>query len=226
MLAYAEEIAGKGVSFIGQPESLPGRQICEDCQVLGFSTDSRQALIRYGVNHLVRQDLSTGARTPLLTVDAGEVLDARLSPDDRWVVVVVAAPERPIEAYLAPVGESPALPGTWLRVPTGRSFVGTWVQRGGRRTVRPPSPVWSADGGELYYFSDRDGHTCIWAQRLDPRTKQPRGAPYPLYHLHRPETSPALFGGWMFLAASRDKLIVPEWTVKGNLWTAKLEAPR
>jgi hypothetical protein len=28
----------------------------------------------------------------------------------------------------------------------------------------------------------------------------------------------------MFLAASRDKLIVPEWTVKGNLWTAELEA--
>jgi hypothetical protein len=26
------------------------------------------------------------------------------------------------------------------------------------------------------------------------------------------------------LAASRDRLIVPEWTVKGNLWTATLEA--
>jgi len=180
MLAYAEEIAGKPASYIGQPESLRGRQICEDCQILGFSADSRQALIRYGVNHLVRQDPFTGARAPLLTVDAGEVPDARLSPDDRWVVVVVAAPERLTEAYVVPVGESPALPGTWLRVPIGRSFVGSWVQRGGRRTVRPPSPVWSADGGELYYFSDRDGHTCVWAQRLDARTKQPRGAPYPL----------------------------------------------
>jgi Tol biopolymer transport system component/tRNA A-37 threonylcarbamoyl transferase component Bud32 len=226
MLAYAEEIAGKRVSFIGQPESLPGRQTCEDCQVLGFSADSRQALIRYGVNHLVRQDLSTGTRTPLLTVDAGEVLDARLSPDDRWVVVVAAAPDRPIETYVVPVGGSPALPDSWLRVPIGRSFVGSWVQRGGRRTVRPPSPAWSADGGELYYFSDRDGHTCVWTQRLDARTKQPRGAPYPLYHLHRPETSPALFGKWMFLAASRDRLIVPEWTVKGNLWTAAVEPRR
>jgi hypothetical protein len=85
--------------------------------------------------------------------------------------------------------------------------------------------VWSADGGELYYFSDRDGHTCVWAQRLDARTRQPRGAPYPLYHLHRIEPSTALFGKWMFLAASCDRLIVPEWTVKGNLWTATLEAP-
>ena len=225
MLAYAEVSAGTLVSFVGPPASLPGRQICENCQVLGFSADSRQALIRDGQNRLVRQDLSTGARALLLTVDAGEVLDARLSPDDRWAVVVAAEPERPVETYVVPVGEAPALPGTWLRVPLDRSYLVPHMTTRAR-TIRPPSPAWSADGGELYYFSDRDGHACVWAQRLDPRTKQPRGAPYPLYHLHRPETSPALFGKWMFLAASRDRLIVPEWTVKGNLWTAKLEARR
>jgi hypothetical protein len=27
----------------------------------------------------------------------------------------------------------------------------------------------------------------------------------------------------MFLAAARDKLILPEWTVISNLWTAQLE---
>ena len=37
------------------------------------------------------------------------------------------------------------------------------------RIIRPPSPARSADGGELYYFSDRDGHTCVWAQRLEAR---------------------------------------------------------
>jgi hypothetical protein len=77
-----------------------------------------------------------------------------------------------------------------------------------------------------WYGQHRDGHTCVWAQRLDPATKQPQGAAYPLYHLHRTETLPAMFGKAMFLAASRDKLIVPEWTVTGNLWTAKLEAPK
>jgi Tol biopolymer transport system component/tRNA A-37 threonylcarbamoyl transferase component Bud32 len=226
LLAYTEEIAGKYVSFIGQPGSLPGRQICEDCQTLGISSDSRWALVRYGANRLVRRDLSTGAENELLTAASGGVLDARLSPDDHWLAFVLAAPERPTEICIAPVIGAQVPPDAWLRIPGDRIYQEDFLVSFGFRTIRPPSPVWSADGGELYYFSDRDGHTCVWAQRLDPRTKQPQGAPYPLYHLHRTETSPAVFGKAMFLAASRDKLIVPEWTVTGNLWTARLEAPK
>ena len=226
MLAYAEEIRGKLVSFVGPPESLPGRQVCEDGQILGFFSDSQHALIRYGVNRLVRQNLSTGAQTPLLTVASGGVLDARLSPDDRWLVFVVAAPDRPIETYIAAVGDASPLPETWLRIPTDRSYVnilGNLISPT-LRIARSFSPVWAADGDLLYYFSDRDGHTCIWAQRLEPKTKQPQGAPYALYHLHRIETSLASFSGQrMFLAGARDKLIMPIWTVTGNLWTARVD---
>jgi serine/threonine protein kinase len=225
MLAYIEQIEGKIVSFVGPPESLPGRQICEDGQILGFFSDSKQVMILHGVNRLVRQNLSTGAQTELLTVASGGLLDARLSPDDRWIVFVVATPDRPIETYIAPVGDESPPPETWLRIPTDRSYVnivGNLISPT-LQITRSFSPVWAADGDLLYYFSDRDGHTCIWAQRLDPKTKQPQGAPYALYHMHRTETSPATWGSRMFLAGARDKLIIPVWTVTGNLWTAKID---
>jgi Tol biopolymer transport system component len=225
MLAYVEVIGGKIFSFVGPPGSLPGRQIAEDGQVLGFFADTKQVLIRYGASRLVRQNLSTGAQTELLTIASGGVLDARLSPDDRWLVCVVAEPDRPIETYIMPVGNASAPPETWLRIPTGCTYVNLLglISRNSR-TQRPFSPVWAADGDQLYYFSDRDGHSCIWAQRLDPQTKHPQGAAYALYHFHRTETSAMSFGGQrMFLAGARDKLIVPDWTVTGNLWIAKID---
>ena len=226
LVGYAEERSGRHVGFVGASTSLPGRQVCEDCQVTGFFSDSQSAVICYGQDRLVRQHLSTGAQTEILSVAPGAILDARLSPDDRWVAFVVAAPDRPVEVFVAPVGPEPSAPSSWRRIATGRSFVSSpsGLARGIRPLVhRPASPAWSADGNELYYFSDRDGHMCVWAQRLEPATKEPVGDPYALYHLHRPATSPAVFGKAMFLAAARDKLILPEWTVTSNLWTAQLE---
>jgi serine/threonine protein kinase len=224
MVAYAEQIDGKSVSYVGSSESLPGRQVCEECQVLGIFSDSQQALIRYGLNRLVRQNLSTGAQTQLLTVASGAFLDARLSPDERWLTFILATQGRGVETYIAPVGDAPSPAETWLHLQTDRSYVGIdWCISPALMTKRSISPVWAADGDLLYYFSDRDGHTCIWAQRLDPKTKQPQGAPYALYHLHRTETSAAILGKAMFLAAARDRLILPVWTVTSNLWTAKVD---
>jgi len=31
---------------------------------------------------------------------------------------------------------------------------------------------WSPDDGVIYFISGRDSFRCIWAQRLDPRTKR------------------------------------------------------
>jgi Tol biopolymer transport system component len=228
LLAYAEEADNRFVSFVGSPGSLPGKQLCEDCQVFDFSSDSRHALVLYGTNRLVRQDLSTGAQALVLTVSSGKVLDARLSPDDRWVSFVVAAPDRRIETYVARAADASAAQDAWLRIPIGRSYADAWwfVRGPTFRTTRNLSPLWDAGGDLLYYVSDRDGHACIWAQRLDPRTKQPQGEPYALRHLHQPATSSAILGAPMFLAGSRDRLFFPEWTVSSNIWTAKVEPGR
>jgi hypothetical protein len=226
MLAYSEQVEGKFISFVGPVESLPGRQICEDGQVLGFFSDAKEALIRYRKGRLVRQNLSTGVETELLTLASGEVLDARLSPDDRWLAFVVAAPGQLVETFIAPVAAASPPAETWVRIPIDRSFVNIYgnLLYAVLRNARSISPAWAVDGDQLYYFSDRDGHNCIWAQRLNPQTKHPQGAPYALYHIHRTESSAATWGARMFLAGARDKLIVPVWTVTSNLWTAKVDA--
>lgn len=161
----------------------------------------------------------------VLTLPAGKVLGARLSPDDRWLAFVVAAPDRQIETYVARVGDAPTPQDAWVRIPIGRSYADIWwfVRPPTLRRMRNLSPLWDAGGDLLYYVSDRDGHSCIWAQRLDPRTKQPQDAPYVLRHLHRTATSAAMIGGVMFLAGSRDRLFFPEWTVSSNVWTAKMQ---
>jgi hypothetical protein len=42
-------------------------------------------------------------------------------------------------------------------------------------------PALSPDGTLVYGSSFRDGSRCIWAQRLNPTTKRPEGAPFDVY---------------------------------------------
>ena len=51
--------------------------------------------------------------------------------------------------------------------------------------MRPGLP----DGNLLYFFSERDGFPCIWAQRVEPLTKHPLGDMFPVYHLHHARRS-------------------------------------
>jgi hypothetical protein len=80
---------------------------------------------------------------------------------------------------------------------------------------------WSPDGNVLYYRSKRDGHHCIWAQRLGPG-KKPLGEPMAIQHLHA-----AAFGLYLMkptdfsLAVGQDRLILNLGKATGNLWTIK-----
>ena len=38
-------------------------------------------------------------------------------------------------------------------------------------------PLWVPSGNLLYFVSYRDGFQCIYAQRLEPSSKRPAGAP-------------------------------------------------
>jgi hypothetical protein len=78
---------------------------------------------------------------------------------------------------------------------------------------------WSPEGNLLYFLSDQDGSTgCIWARRLDPRTKIPKGAPFEVWHLHgQSETvSSGAFGYGM----TKDRLLFALRQTKGNIWLA------
>jgi hypothetical protein len=83
---------------------------------------------------------------------------------------------------------------------------------------------WSPDGNLLYYLSERDGFRCIRAQRLDPATKRPVGAPFDVYHSHSARRSlmnPALH--FLEISLSLDRMVFNLEERTGNVWMAKLE---
>lgn len=70
-------------------------------------------------------------------------------------------------AYIAPVSEVPVAESAWVTVIDGEA------------------QAWPPDGNLLYATSSRDGHWCIWAQRLHSTTRQRVGAPFAVFHSHK-----------------------------------------
>lgn len=46
------------------------------------------------------------------------------------------------------------------------------------------NPIFLRDGKFIYFTSDRDGFTCLWAVQLDPATKKPVADPFSVKHFH------------------------------------------
>jgi Tol biopolymer transport system component len=85
------------------------------------------------------------------------------------------------------------------------------------------APTWSPNGTLLYFWSDRDGSSCLWTQRLDPTTKRPRGAPLSIQHFHgRGLSSKNLYLGAPRIAVSRDRIVFNLGEQSGNVWMMDL----
>ena len=72
----------------------------------------------------------------------------------------------------------------------------------------------------IYSVSNRDGFTCIWAQRLDALTKRPVGMPFPVFHAHNARNSLANQGE-VYLSFGRDKMLFNMAERTGNIWMAE-----
>jgi hypothetical protein len=88
-------------------------------------------------------------------------------------------------------------------------------------------PQFSPDGNTIYFTSTRDGYLCIWAQRLDPMTKQPVGAAYPYQHFHNSmghsvATIPDLLME-SDLSVARDKIMICLPQMSSSLWLLQVE---
>jgi hypothetical protein len=92
-------------------------------------------------------------------------------------------------------------------------------QKGARRAHKPR---WSPNGGMLYFVSERDGHRCIWAQRLNAR-KCPAGPATAVFHAHEARRSLANVGiGDLGISIARDKLVFNMSERIGNIWMIRL----
>jgi eukaryotic-like serine/threonine-protein kinase len=204
-VAWSDLAEGKPVAYLSEPGAASPRQICENCLVHDFFSSSTEALIAYG-SQLVRQNLATGARTPLLDSTGFVLADAALSPGGHWMAFVVFRPDGMAALYVAPAGNQTVPRNAWVQIAEDR--------------YRLSRPSWSPDGKLIYYESSRDDHYCLWAQRIT-AGGQPDGVPVGILHLHQ-SFHPWIYGGASFgVTSDRLYILLPE--VKGNAYMVKVD---
>ena len=136
------------------------------------------------------------------------IFNARLSSDGRWVVFNARSNNRaPAQVFVTRVLDSSvAGEREWIPV-----------------TEDGDAPAWSPDGGLLYFWSNRDGSPCLWAQRLDRSTRKPTGSPLAIWHFHSRGLSwRNLYLGAPDIAVARDKIVFNLGEHSGNVWLTDL----
>ncbi len=172
--------------------------------------------------HLLFHMKSTDPNLKMIDVRSGEVSDylaapgaslyqSKFSPDCHWLTLeAVFSSKGPTgdDSRLFVVKVENGLPApkqNWILVSDEHG----WADK----------PRWSPDGNILYFLSDRDGFRCIWAQRLDPKTKQPSRPPSPIYHFHRSRLSAMNVGsGLLEFDIAGDKIVMNLGELTGNIW--------
>jgi serine/threonine protein kinase/Tol biopolymer transport system component len=190
---------------------LPEKK-CENCGVpADFSPDGTKLLC-----HLV----DGNRRTLLLNLRSDErigwiahpqylIVQPHFSPDGRWIAFHSdVAPER-VRLFVVPVREGPVpQEKDWIPITEGNT-----IDR---------DAGWSPNGNLLYFFSERDGFRCLWAQRLDSATKRPAAPPIPILHLHsRKRALRNVAINLVSISVARDKIVFPLAEVTGEIWKAE-----
>ncbi len=194
-------------------------KICENCGWLwGWSPDGTSVM--YDPDGDNWEDGKSGIA--LLNVASGKiriaasdrsVAEQEISRDGAWIAHAdPLEPGRPqvfISHFNGSLESDPRIApvADWIAITPG--------------DFKDTSPIWSPDGNLLYYLSPRDGGLCIWVQRLNPITKRPLGAPWAVYHMHRPSLGIKQFG-WEIpvgLSLGGNQLIFAQAERSGTIWT-------
>ena len=210
-----KEGPGDGINVVSARGGTPER-VCADCGwniPLGWSNDNtRLAYLTGDEGRFQIFDLSLASGAHRLIAEHNNLLsEGRFSPDDRWMSFIEGLPTQRARIWVAPADRGSSGDNTWIPITTGES----WDDK----------PRWSPSGTLLYFVSQRDGFRCIWAQRLDPSTMRPLGAPFAVAHFHGGRVSMMnvrlpILG----FAVARDQLVFNLGEVTGNIWRARTSA--
>jgi Tol biopolymer transport system component len=162
---------GKRFMYVSAPGGVP-EMLCEECvRAQDWSRDGK-SLLAFGGSpfHLYVLDVASHRQTVLLTHTNHNLLYGRFSPDNRWVSFTARIQPGHAQIMIAPAdGPKPIPESAWIQIAEERDE--DWGN-------------WSPDGNTLYFTSARDGHTCLWAQRLDADSHRPVGEAFAVQHFH------------------------------------------
>ena len=214
-VAYSFQRAGKMPIFVVAASGGTPEQVCDDCgTVEEWSANGAQIL------YVTAQDPSS---VGLLRVGSSHdhawlkhpgygIYHPRLSSDGGWIAFNGRTSRfAPAQLFVANVRESGvALDSDWILISSDAD-----------------APTWSPDASLLYFWSDRDGSPCLWAQRLDPATKRPQGEPLSIQHFHSRGLSwKNLYLGAPDIAVATDKMVFNLGEHAGNIWMSAVPRAR
>ena len=186
------------------------KKVGDNClRATDWSKDNRK-LLTFGGNPYTISALDRASQqlTTLFDRPPYSLLYARFSPDNQWVSFTVRTAPSSARIVIAPYRNGRgSQEADWITIANVTS--GDWAN-------------WSPDGKTLYFTSPRDGHYCLWGQRLDSATHRPSGEPFALLHLH----SHARYlpnSGW---SLSNHSLVVVLNDDSGTVWmTSRSQKP-
>jgi len=131
-------------------------------------------------------------------------VEARFSPDARWVAFHHAVKPDVRRIVVVPVQGSETIPPEdWIAITDGET--------------NDMKPYWSPDGNLMYYVSESAEHYCIWARRLEPDTKRPLGEPFEVYHIRGAQRSLGVTG-ITTISVAGGRMVFNLTEITGNIW--------
>jgi Tol biopolymer transport system component len=206
-IAFQRLERGRAVNYLWPLPAGPEKKLCEGCRsLLNWTADSKSVITSEGdPERLVALDVATGKRMLVASHPKYGIHDGCLTPDQSWIAfkLIVSATVQPV--FIAPVRNGATVPQQdWIRI------------SGDYNNYKP---FWSPDGTLLYYYSDVDNFSCLYARRLDAATKKPIGDSFAVRHFHG-DQRPA-DGTSSGYGLAPDRLYLPMMNLKGNIWLAE-----
>ncbi len=227
-VAYTVTEGQKSSLYMVPATGGASRRICQGCASLGpkgFSADGSRILAQdFSLDTLVDRieliNIASGEVKVVLSHSNRSLWHPYYSWDDKWMTFKMQL-DPPVSGnynaqhfriYVTPVEDSiPAGEGRWIALTSGE--------------YADDKPQLSPDGNTLYFTSNRDHHNCFWAQRLNPKTKRPEGAPFAIQHLHYQQAIGAGGGNPLFtmeLNVARDKIVTNIEDAHSDIWMTQL----
>ncbi len=212
-VAYSAHEQGRMPIYIVAASGGAPTRVCEDCgEVKEWSPSGEQIL------YVTERDPSG---VGLLTIGSGHnhawlahpmngIYGPRASSDGGWIAFNSRTDRlAPARVFIAKLDQGTvAEEKEWIEISDDGD-----------------APSWSPRATLLYFWSDRDGSPCLWAQRLDPMTKRPSRQPFAIQHFHSRGLSwKNLYLGEPGVAVAHDKIVFNLGEHTGNVWMT--EVPR